>query len=338
MKKLLFLFIIYSSILFAKDSFKFSKLGIDYGYYGFPFFINIGYYNQNNSLYTLAPYIGLSLCESYYSVSLFANVGIEVRYKRYYFSLKYKQGVTPDFAAFNYKYLEYYGIFETGYYFNNVSLSYDINFGQMLNSKNYINNRNSPLEIIFQVSQNINIKASIYNDGINVLSFNSKLNVNIIPYSKQYSYEISINIPYTFNHKIGELAFMPALKYSSFFEGSQKKYNIGAKYLSSLGMFDITGNDNNFYEFLSYIHIEYRLFLFSLEAPANRVYFMVFGNVGIGKKINKNIYEANLLYMFGGGIGYNLFDAAPFQLAFGVDQNMDFIFNISFISPIFQKP
>ena len=334
MKRLLLLFFILSSFLFAQSDFVNSGFHYSYNYFGFPFSVDFGYAYKKNSHFVYVPRIGISFdygAES--SFGIFANVGMEYRYRRFFIDLNYKQGITPPFATFNYKDLEYYGQLRLGYYFDNVSISYGMNIGKMLSSEREVYRLSS----IFKINQSINLSSTFVDDGVNKLKFNAGIGASIIPNENQYSYNVSASMPYSFFHYWGELGIMPYIGYSAYFDKSEKKYSIGFKYLYSLMMMPLSNLEAHLknMDFLTFAHFEYKFFMRFLPSGFNDIYLVAFGNVGYGKYFESSIDKGNLLYVVGGGIGYNLYGTTPLQLTFGVDNNKSLVMNLIISTIVF---
>ena len=88
MKRLLLLFFILSSFLFAQNDFVNSGFHYSYNYFGFPFSVDFGYAYKKNSHFVYVPRVGISFdygAES--SFGIFANVGMEYRYRRFFIDL-----------------------------------------------------------------------------------------------------------------------------------------------------------------------------------------------------------------------------------------------------------
>ena len=93
MKRLLLLFFILSSFLFAQNDFINSGFHYSYNYFGFPFSVDFGYAYKKNSHFVYVPRVGISFdygAES--SFGIFANVGMEYRYRRFFIDLNYNKG------------------------------------------------------------------------------------------------------------------------------------------------------------------------------------------------------------------------------------------------------
>ncbi|WP_157151307.1 hypothetical protein [Brachyspira sp. SAP_772] len=334
MKKLLLIFFILSSFLFAQNDFVNSGFHYSYNYYGFPFSVDLGYAYKKNSHFVYVPRVGVSFdygAES--SFGMFANIGMEYRYRKFFIDLNYKQGITPPFATFNYKDLEYYGQLKLGYSFDNVSIYYGMNIGKMIASEREVYRLSS----IFKINQSISLSSTFVDDGVNKLKLNAGVGASIIPNEKQYSYNVYASIPYSFFHYLGELGIMPYVGYSAYFDKSEKKYSIGFKYLYSLMMMPLSNlkaHTKNM-DFLTFVHLEYKLFMRFLPSGFNDIYLVAFGNAGYGKYFENSIDKGNLLYVVGGGIGYNLYGTTPLQLTFGVDNNNSLVMNLIISTIVF---
>ncbi|TXJ39441.1 hypothetical protein [Brachyspira pilosicoli] len=334
MKKLLLIFFILSSFLFAQNDFVNSSFHYSYNYFGFPFSVDLGYAYKKNSHFVYVPRVGISFdygAES--SFGIFANLGMEYRYRRFFIDLNYKQGITPPFATFNYKNLEYYGQLRLCYSFDNVSIYYAMNIGKMIASEREVYRLSS----IFKINQNIGLSSTFIDDGVNKLKFNAGFGASIIPNEKQYSYNVSFSMPYSFFHYWGELGIMPYIGYSAYFDKSEKKYSIGFKYLYSIMMMPLSNLEAHLknMDFLTFVHLEYKLFMRFLPSGFNDIYLVAFGNIGYGKYFENSINKGNLLYVVGGGIGYNLYGSTPLQLTFGVDNNNSLVMNLIISTIVF---
>ncbi|WP_295157888.1 hypothetical protein [uncultured Brachyspira sp.] len=327
MKKILVLFFILCSFLFAQENFTQSGFHYGYNYFGFPFSFDIGYAYKKNSVFLYAPRLGISYdYGSESSFGVFANLGMEFRYKRFFIDLNYKQGISPPFSTFNYKDLEYYGQLKLGYSSDNVMLVYNANIGKILSSEL----KTQKLSSIFKITQSVGLNSALYESAVNKLKFLIGFSVNIIPNSKQYSYGIYAMMPYSFFHYWGELSAMLYISYSGFFDKSEKIYSIGYKYLYSLLMLPLSANKvyNKSFDLLTFAHLEYKFFMRFLPSGFSDIYLVAFGNIGYGKYFEESINNGNLLYVVGGGIGYNLFGTTPLQLTFGVDNNKSLVMNL----------
>ena len=88
-------------------------------------------------------------------------------------------------------------------------------------------------------------------------------------------------------------------------------------------------------DFLTFVHLEYKFFMRFLPSGFNDIYLVAFGNVGYGKYFESSIDKGNLLYVVGGGIGYNLYGSTPLQLTFGVDNNNSLVMNLIISTIVF---
>ena len=77
----------------------------------------------------------------------------------------------------------------------------------------------------------------------------------------------------------------------------------------------------------------YRVYFRSLSSPFDRFYMAIGGNIGFGKLKNEES-RVDFLYMGTIAFGYELYDTIPFELRFSLDQDKNFFFNISVVSPI----
>lgn len=336
---ILIISVLLPSLLFSQDAetpedYIQSKGVLNYNYYGFPFFIEGGYEYRKNSSQVLFPLVGVSFENGLYGVNLFATARMIYRYERFYFQLGFKQGLIPNVGeSYKYENLESYGQFKIGHYFENVNVSYNLDAG----NKYARNLKNRVLSNIFQINHSIGIYSLLYSDAANTLSLDSSLNIETMPNTKQYSYSFSAKMPYTFYHYWGEFSIVPYLSYGEYFENSKKNYSIGGGYLNSLMMAAVTGSKEPYkvlYNFLSYMHLEYRFYLRFLPDAFSSIYFVAYGNIGYGKEVEQSLNDGTMLYTAGGGIGYSLFGTVPMQLTVGVDRLNNVVINYAISTTI----
>ena len=327
---IIFLLFIYSA--FSQESktnynYEQSKFALNYNYYGFPFFVEAGYTYRKNSSQIFFPLVGISMEEDTLSFNLFLNAKMKYRYKRFYLELGFKQGLIPSVGeGYEYKNLENYGQFRIGHYFENAQVSYNLNVGNIYARNIY----NKELSNTFKVNHNVNVNSLLHSDAANTLTLDTSFEVNTMPNNAEYSYSFSARMPYTFYHYWGEFSIMPYISYSEYFEDSKKNYSIGGNYLDSLMMTAITGTKEQYqdlYNFLSYMHLEYRFYLRFLPDAFSSIYLVAYGNIGYGKKVSEEFYDGEILYTAGGGVGYNMFGSVPMQLTLGVDRLNHLVIN-----------
>lgn len=334
---LLIIFALFSNSLFSQDTetplnYEQSGFNLNYNYYGFPLLIEGGYEYRTNSSQVFFPLIGGSFENGLYGVNLFATARMLYRYKRFHFQLSFKQGLIPIGGEYKYENLEHLGDFEIAYAFKNAKISYDLQVG----SGNSRNDLHGGLSNTFQVNNFINISSLLYTDAANTLSLDTGISVRTMPDEEQYSYGFSARIPYTFYHYWGEFGIMPFIAYSGYFEDSKKEYLIGTGYLNSLIMGAIAKDTepyNVLYNFLSYVHVEYKFYLRFLPDAFSSIYLVAYGNIGYGTEYDESFNDGTMLYTVGGGIGFNMFGTVPMQITLGVDRLDNLVINY-FISTI----
>ena len=328
----LIIFALFTNLVFSQDTepakdYEQSKFALNYNYYGFPFFLEAGYTYKKNSSQIFFPLIGVSMEENTLSFNLFLNAKMEYRYKRFYFQLGFKQGLIPSVGeSYEYKNLENYGQFRIGHYFENADISYNLNVGNLYSRSIH----NKELSNTFKVNHNVSVSSLLFSDAANTLTLDTSFEINTMPNNDEYSYNFSARMPYTFYHYWGEFSIMPYIAYSEYFEDSKKNYSIGDNYLNSLMMTTITGTEEQYqdlYNFLSYMHLEYRFYLRFLPDAFSSIYIVAYGNIGYGKKVLQSFNDGEILYTAGGGIGYNMFGSVPMQLTLGVDRLNHLVIN-----------
>lgn len=327
----LIIFVLFCGTAFSLDTedYTYSGLAVDYNYYGVPFYIDVGYQYRDNYSNLFFPLVGMSIEAGKHSFNIFANAKIGYRYERFYTQFGFKQGLIPYIGdSYKYEYLESYGQFMIGYFLRNIDFSYNVDAGNM-----YIQDfTTKKLTSGFQLNHSVELSSLLHSDAANTLSLEASMNINTIPSSKQYSYEFFAKMPYSLYHYWGEFGIMPSFGYFQYFENSKKRFAIGTDYLGSIGMRAIAGaleSHETLYNFISSIHVEYKLYLRFLPDAFRSIYLAAYANIGYGKELDQNFDEGRLLYATGGGIGYAMFGIAPLQVTFGIDQSQNIVINFA---------
>lgn len=303
-----------------------------------PYYAQYGYLQRNANLELFLPYIGIGLQPTKFSSSFVAQTGIRIHYNRFTWKLEYVQGLIPDMSLFDYKNLEYFGQTYFSIDFNNVRLSSLTKFGKLLyafHSKNEIELEKNA-NTYFGIHQVFSIDSQLYNNDFIIMTGMLNMGFDFIPTFNQSSYFIKTVSPITFDFIHSKLGFMGTLFYTGYIS-KNKPLIIGENYSGYDEAINIKINDpnglfNNFYHLTGTFDLIYRIYLRSLPSPADRIYFTFGGNIGFGYDIDSK--NTDLLYMGTIAFGYEYKDIIPFEIRFTVDQNGNFFFNMSVVSPL----
>lgn len=157
-----------------------------------------------------------------------------------------------------------------------------------------------------------------------------------IPSQAQSSYFIKTVSPITFDFIHSKLGLMGTLFYTDYIS-KQQTLIIGENYSGYDEAINIVTSDpnglyNEFYHLSGTMDLIYRIYLRSLPTPRDRVYFAIGENIEFG--YHADIDRVDLLYIGTFAIGYEYNDTVPFEARITVDQDGNFFFNLSVVSPI----
>ncbi|MBN2652846.1 MAG: hypothetical protein JXR63_10730 [Spirochaetales bacterium] len=321
----------------------------DFNYLGFGMDVMCPYYNdfgleyRKNDTVILAPYIGIALQKTFFSSSIFAESGIKVFHKDFSWSLEYLHAFIPSFSTFDYALHEFYGKNTFRYDLPHFTITSTTKFGNFLFAQNQdqiIDKRESSLRD-FAIKQEFQFDFAIFDNGIYEVTSTINSGLVHIPNYDQTSFYLEAKMPCTFDFAHSEFGIMPSLFYSEFLS-EKSEISIGKKFLGYDGAVNLnkkTITDSalfyNFYQLAGSIDLVYRVYLQPLKAPADRIYIGFDFNTGFAT--NLQTMETDPFYSGGVAIGFNLNDATPFELRFGVDQDANFYIYLSKISKLRHK-
>lgn len=305
-------------------------------YYGPPFFYEGGYAYQNKDFKLVLPFIGAEM-DPFSGIDVYG--GFKLLYKTFKFEAKVKHEVYHFGNSFEARYADSTstdGIFILGYAFDSVYISSTTIVGSSPFT-NVINQQRS-LEKGLVIKQNLHVRGTIYNNSITQISSENYLKFMFIPHKNVATFSVETSIPMIFRQGYGwfEIGLMPSIEYKDYitrgdrdvaFSTSPKAYDTKM----ALGNSSLIPN----YQFSAALDIDLRFylkFLQNISAGLSRIYINFNVVTGYGKEFDQSLNQGQFYYLYGGGIGYNIFDGVPMSFNIHTDNNGELFF--SFISSI----
>ncbi|MGL4524464.1 MAG: hypothetical protein ACRCVN_02930 [Spirochaetia bacterium] len=303
-----------------------------------PYYALYGYASRIGDLEIYSPYIGLGLQSTKFSIGYYLHTGMHLYYKKFSWKVEYLQGIIPDLAFFDYKNLEYYGQNTFIYDFNSVRVSSLTRMGKILYGFHSTDEAQLKGNVFtdFGIQQNFALDVQFFNDEFIILTSTFSLGFDFIPDHHQSAIFYKMVTPLTLDFVHSKLGFMTTIFYTAYLS-QQRDVIIGKRYFGYDAAIDLlplkTGDlYNNFYHFTGTFDMIYRIYFRGLPSPSDRFYFAVGANVGFGQHLQGKKFD--LLYMGTVALGYELYDAIPFELRFSIDQNRNIFLNLNVVSPI----
>lgn len=328
---LFFVFLFSSSLFFSQEKISYTEnsVSLDGNYYGLPLEGKIGYKFRKND-FSFLPYGGLlfDVKESYF---LNCIGGIDFIYKNFQLENKVYYELLPAFTQKNYDFLTYQII--PGYLNDLFSLKLPVSYGH---KKFYKPDDTSFNEDFFSAKFQFN--SQLLDNGIQrATSFLEVEEVSI--FNKQINYyNVNFSLPCTFYFSFFDIGIK--YDFSLAHELSFNNINPTEEVRISFPYSNITKRlpfikeeKNN--KIIHSIEFEQRFYPFRLKKLSSNFFVSLFEDIGLGLKTDGNW---KLLFQYGLGLGYNLFDSVPFTMQFGLNQDNNFILFVGVISNINHKP
>lgn len=306
--------------------------------YNPPYYVDYGYLNRKNDFQIFFPYLGIGIQPTKFSISFFAQTGIQIFYKDFTWRLEYYHAFIPELKLFDYTKLQYFGQTMFIYNFNTFRISSLTRVGEIVYAFHSSNEtelkKNAHLS--FGIKQIFSIDSQLYHDELTILTSMLNIGFDIIPLYQQSSFFIKAVAPITFDFIHSKLGFMGTIFYTQYLS-KNRSLIIGESYSGYDEAIDVSitnpqGLFNKFYQTFVTFDFIYRIYMRFLPSPFKRFYVAVGGNIGIGYDDKK--IQSDFLGMGTVAVGYELYGTLPFELRFTLDQDRNFFFNISVISPI----
>ncbi|AEE17412.1 hypothetical protein [Treponema brennaborense] len=315
--------------IFSENFITRSKLSLDMNYYGLPINIKIGYeYRQND--WGIFPFVGFNF-DSDDSYSLASLAGISLTLKQIRFTSELHYELLPSLVSFN-----------NHVFYNKNKLDFQMKRGGIylpfvLGKKKYISVSNEA-DIYDMAALGIGADIFLVEKGFIKSTLNIESNFSLIPSEKFTYYDIKLFVPLTVYSDAIELGFL----YSSFYvQDLEVKdvtpdtfFDVGKSFATFTNRLNFSSRQTK-YNIIQAFEIEPRWYFIRNINPFSCLYLSVFANGGMGIT---NSSDVDWLYQVGGGIGYTLFDAVPFEFQIGYDNKAGMFLYIGVVSRIMHKP
>lgn len=331
--KILFFFVLLFSEaqFFSQENINYteSKMFIDTNYYGLPLEGKAGYKFRKND-FSLSPYASLifDVKESY---SLNITGGVEFIYKRFQLENKVFYEFLPSYSQGNYRFLTYQ--IAPGYINDLYSIKLPVSYGH---KKFYKTDSTSFNEDYFSWKALFN--AHLLDNGTaRITSFFEAEEVSI--FNKQFNYyNVIFSLPCSFYLSIFDIGIK--YNFSLAHELSFKNINpteevrISFPYSKITKRFEFAEEKKN-NKIIHSLETEQRFYPFRIKNISSNFFVSLFENIGLGLTTDMDL---KFLYQCGLGLGYNLYDCAPFTMQIGFNQDNKFILFFGVISNINHRP
>lgn len=342
-KKIITILIFISTVTFSQESNNiFSDLTFQTKggkwVYNPPYYALYGYQVRKDDLEIYAPFIGIGLLPTKFSSAFVAQVGLMLHYHNFSWKLDYLQTIIPDMSLFDYKNLEYIGQSQFIWDFSHFRISSLTQVGLRLFA--YHSKTEAELEknafTTPSIKQIFSLDSQIFNNDFIIMTSMINTGIEYVPHFDQTSYFIKTVNPITLDFIHSKIGFMASMFYTTYLSKNTSLI-IGENYSGydeAIGIItkNIDGLFNNFYHLTGTLDFIYRIYFRSLPTPANRIYIAIGGNIGFG--YHQYSQKTDLLYIGTMALGFEYKDTVPFEFRFSLDQDGNFFFNMSVVSPI----
>lgn len=341
MKKILLLlcYVFLTNMMHSQDVYEKVFYSQEYNYYGLPQFYHGGFGYQKDDFRMTIPYVGSSFDPiNGYGVDLYS--GITFHYRDFTFDARFvhQLGTWQDRHGLGYlEALNKYGRFSLNYNFLTSKVSFTFDVGEY-----NITNKNTASELVgsreLVLKSDLSISGIAYDNQVTRIGYESSFVFHVVPSLDTSTFHFSTYIPMNFHIASGWLSFnmMPGVEYKEFIERGSSSYQFTSptRVYRSLLFFK---NDPLNYQMLTTFSTELRFYMKFLEgvSPAlSRLFLNIIATVGYASTFEQATDNGSFIYLYGGGIGYYLFDSAAFILNVGSDNRKEMFFNLSIVSPL----
>ena len=331
--KILFLsiFLFSGTLFFSQEMKNYTENGIffDGNYYGLPLEGKFGYKHRKND-FSFSPYSGVvfDVKDSY---SLNAIAGIDFIYKNFQLENRVYYELLPSFTKNNYNFVTYQ--IAPAYTNDSFSIKFPVSYGH---KKFYKNNNTSFNEDFFSGKAVFNTHL-IDNGIVRVTGFFEIEEISI--FNKQINYyNVLFSLPCTFYLSTFDLGIKYdfSLAHELCFENINptEEVRISFPYSKITKRFTFAEEDKS-NEIIHSLEFEQRFYPLRIKNLSSNFFLSLFENIGLGLKTDG---DWKILYQYGLGLGYNLYDSVPFTIQLGLNQDNKFILFIGIISNISHRP
>ena len=331
--KLLFvsIFLFSGTLFFSQEMKNYTENGIslDGNYYGLPLEGKFGYKFRKNN-FSFSPYSGVvfDVKDSY---SLNAIAGIDFIYRNFQLQNRVYYELLPSFTKNNYNFVTYQ--IAPAYTNDLFSIKLPVSYGH---KKFYKTDNTSFNEDFFSGKAEFNTHL-IDNGIVRVTGFFEIEEISI--FNKQINYyNVFFSLPCTFYLSTFDfgIKYDFSLAHELSFENINptEEVRISFPYSKITKRFAFAGEENN-NEIIHSLEFEQRFYPFRGKNLSSNFFLSLFENIGFSLKTDG---DWKILYQYGLGLGYNLYDSVPFTMQLGLNQDNRFILFIGVISNINHRP
>ncbi|MDY2840672.1 MAG: hypothetical protein SOT46_09930 [Treponema sp.] len=331
--KLLFLsiFLFSGTLFFSQEMKNYTENGIvlDGNYYGLPLEGKIGYKYRKND-FSFSPYSGVvfDVKDSY---SLNAIAGIDFIYRNFQLENRVYYELLPSFTKNNYNFVTYQ--IAPAYTNDLFSIKLPVNYGH---KKFYKTDNTSFNEDFFSGKAVFNTHL-IDNGIVRVTGFFEIEEISIFNRQINY-YTVFFSLPCTFYLSTFDfgIKYDFSLAHELSFENINptEEVRISFPYSKITKRFSFAEEDKD-NEIIHSLEFEQRFYPFRIKNLSSNFFLSLFENIGFSLKTDG---DWKILYQYGLGLGYNLYDSVPFTMQLGLNQDNKFILFIGVISNINHRP
>ena len=325
------MFLFSGILIFSQETINYTENGIflDGNYYGLPLEGKFGYKYRKND-FSFSPYSGVvfDVKDSY---SLNAIAGIDFIYKNFQLENRVYYELLPSFTKNNYNFVTYQ--IAPAYTNDLFSIKLPVSYGH---KKFYKTDNTSFNEDFFSSKAMLNTHL-IDNGIVRVTGFFEIEEISIFNRQIHY-YTVFFSLPCTFYLSIFDfgIKYDFSLAHELSFENINptEEVRISFPYSKITKRFAFTEEDKN-NEIIHSLEFEQRFYPFRVKNLSSNFFLSLFENIGFSLKTDG---DRKILYQYGLGLGYNLYDSVPFTMQLGLNQDNKFILFIGVISNINHRP
>lgn len=331
--KLLFvsMFLFSGILIFSQETINYTENGIflDGNYYGLPLEGKFGYKFRKNN-FSFSPYSGVvfDVKDSY---SLNAIAGIDFVYRSFQLENRVYYELLPSFTKNNYNFVTYQ--IAPAYTNDLFSIKLPVSYGH----KKFYKTDNTSFNGDFFSSKAMLNTHLIDNGIVRVTGFFEIEEISIFNRQINY-YNVLFSLPCTFYLSAFDfgIKYDFSLAHELSFENINptEEVRISFPYSKITKRFAFAGEENN-NEIIHSLEFEQRFYPFRGKNLSSNFFLSLFENIGFSLKTDG---DWKILYQYGLGLGYNLYDSVPFTMQLGLNQDNRFILFIGVISNINHRP
>ena len=331
--KLLFvsMFLFSGILIFSQETINYTENGIflDGNYYGLPLEGKFGYKFRKNN-FSFSPYSGVvfDVKDSY---SLNAIAGIDFVYRSFQLENRVYYELLPSFTKNNYNFVTYQ--IAPAYTNDLFSIKLPVSYGH----KKFYKTDNTSFNGDFFSSKAMLNTHLIDNGIVRVTGFFEIEEISIFNRQINY-YNVLFSLPCTFYLSAFDfgIKYDFSLAHELSFENINptEEVRISFPYSKITKRFAFAGEENN-NEIIHSLEFEQRFYPFRGKNLSSNFFLSLFENIGFSLKTDE---DWKILYQYGLGLGYNLYDSVPFTMQLGLNQDNRFILFIGVISNINHRP